>query len=75
MLKKHGKYFADWRDERGRRHRKSFATAHEAKKYQTKQQSTAAAKKAPASGPRGKSSKHSPKHSRATTTRPTSPKS
>lgn len=33
MLKKHGSYFADWRDSAGRRHRKAFPTLAEAKAF------------------------------------------
>jgi hypothetical protein len=34
MLKKHGSYFADWRDKNGVRHRRAFPTAQEAREFQ-----------------------------------------
>jgi hypothetical protein len=33
MLKKHGKYYADWRDQKGVRHRKAFSTKKAAKLF------------------------------------------
>ena len=33
MRKRYGKYFADWRDERGKRHMKAFPTAKAARAY------------------------------------------
>jgi len=35
MLKKHGSFFADWRDTNGVRHRRAFPTAQEAREFQT----------------------------------------
>jgi len=34
LYKKNGKFFADWRDHTGHRHRKSFTTARAAQKYE-----------------------------------------
>jgi hypothetical protein len=34
VQKKNGKYFADWRDSSGQRHRKAFPTAKEARAFQ-----------------------------------------
>lgn len=48
MQHKSNKWYADWRDEHGRRHRKAFATRRAALQHQTKMQRQAAAKKAPA---------------------------
>jgi ferric-dicitrate binding protein FerR (iron transport regulator) len=36
MWKKYGKYFADWYDERGKRHRRAFDTAGAAKRHSKK---------------------------------------
>jgi len=73
MLKKYGKFYADWDDARGRRRRKAFTTKKAALRFQTKQRNESAAKKAQGKGPRAKSSKPSPKRHRANTTRRTSP--
>jgi hypothetical protein len=48
MLKKYGRWYADWIDEHGNRKRKSFATRKAALKYQTSQRNAVAAKKAQA---------------------------
>ena len=34
MLRKHGSYFADWRDKDGVRHRRAFPSAQEAREFQ-----------------------------------------
>jgi hypothetical protein len=49
MLKKYGRYYADWDDAQGQRHRKSFPTRKAALKFQTKQRHLTATKKARAS--------------------------
>jgi hypothetical protein len=49
VQKKCGKFFADWRDEKGVRHRKAFETAAQASKYARRMRNQAATKKAPAS--------------------------
>lgn len=68
MMKKHGKYFADWRDERGRRHRKAFPTAKRAHTYQHAQQLAASRKKAHRSeAAQRQSSRPTRKHSRRST--------
>jgi hypothetical protein len=46
MLKKYGRFFADWRDHTGKRHRKSFDTRKQAQKHQDRMQAEALAKKA-----------------------------
>lgn len=51
MQKKSGKWFADWRDATGVRHRKAFATRKAALKHQTRQANAAHEKKAHASAP------------------------
>jgi hypothetical protein len=50
MIKKHGKYYADWEDQHGNRHRKAFEKAREAKAYTKEMRRQVAAKKARASG-------------------------
>jgi hypothetical protein len=60
MLKKHGKFFADWIDERGHRRRRAFATKHKALRFQASARSESAAKKARASEPSAKSAKRGP---------------
>ena len=37
MLQKYGKWFADWRDAEGRRHRKAFPTRRAAERHQATQ--------------------------------------
>lgn len=46
MLRKYGKFYADWDDERGRRHRKAFPTKAAALRYQSKQRQAVQSKKA-----------------------------
>ena len=36
MQQKHGKYYADWRDAKGKRHRKAFTSLKEAIKHTEK---------------------------------------
>jgi hypothetical protein len=55
MQKKLGKWYADWRDEKGRRHRKAFPSRGGALRHQHKMAKDARAKKALASGPSGSS--------------------
>lgn len=45
MMKKYGKYYADWKDASGRRRRKAFKTAHEAKAFAKTQREATASKK------------------------------
>jgi len=45
MLKKHGKYFADWRDSGGVRRRKAFPTAKDARTFQKQMRQAAHARK------------------------------
>ena len=49
MLVKNGRFYADWEDTEGVRHRKSFPTKRGALKYQTQQRALIARKKARAS--------------------------
>jgi len=46
MWKKNGKFYADWTDEHGKRHRKALPTEAQAKKYQRVASAEAAVKKA-----------------------------
>lgn len=48
VSKKAKEYFADWRDENGKRHRRAFRTAADARAFQTKKQREVEAKKAQA---------------------------
>ncbi len=45
MQKKSGKFFADWRDSTGRRHRRAFANQREALDFQRQQQESARSKR------------------------------
>jgi hypothetical protein len=47
MLKKHGKFLADWRNEFGKRLRKAFPTKKGAAAHQVKMRALAQSKKAP----------------------------
>lgn len=49
VLKKSGKWYADWRDATGKRHRKGFRSKDSAIRYQNAQSRDAQSKKAPAS--------------------------
>jgi len=46
MLTKYGRYYADWEDEHGKRHRKSFPNKPAALRFQTRQRNLVASKKA-----------------------------
>jgi hypothetical protein len=48
MRNKYGKFYADWRDEHGRRHMKACKTKRAALRLQQKQKNAAHAKKAQA---------------------------
>lgn len=61
MLKKYGRWFADWYDSTGKRHRKSFPTKNKALRFQTEQRNTAARKKARPSARSRKSATSSPR--------------
>lgn len=50
MFEKNGKFFADWRDSDGTRHRKSFTTAALALEFEKASRGKAAPKKAEARG-------------------------
>ncbi len=50
MLRKYGKFYADWTDPKGTRRRKAFPTKQGAEKFQTRQRLESAAKKAQPSG-------------------------
>jgi hypothetical protein len=67
MRKKYGKYYADWRDQHGKRHMKAFPTAKAAKRYAEKQRKDTAAKKHRAERPSRKSSTRGRKATRKRT--------
>jgi hypothetical protein len=67
MLKRYGKYLADWRDSKGKRLRKAFPTKAAALRHQVRMQKQATAKKARASGPRKKSARHTSRRSKKVT--------
>ncbi|MGH9775297.1 MAG: hypothetical protein ACRD50_10165 [Candidatus Acidiferrales bacterium] len=46
MMKKYGKFYADWTDDKGRRHRKALPTKRAALDYQRRRRLETAAKKA-----------------------------
>lgn len=54
MLKKSGKFYADWRDAAGTRHRKAFTTLKAASRHQARMQKDTASKKAKAHARSGK---------------------
>jgi hypothetical protein len=64
MRTKFGSYYADWRDERGRRHMKAFKSKRAAAKYTAKMQAQAAAKKARASARSAQSRRRGPRPGR-----------
>lgn len=64
MLKKYGKFYADWDDEHGKRHRKALPSRRAALKFQTKMRNAVAAKKAPLTRSSRPSSKPGRKHGR-----------
>jgi hypothetical protein len=49
VKQKSGKWLADWRDERGRRHRKAFRSKGQAARYQQRKRMEAESKKVRAS--------------------------
>jgi integrase len=53
VRQKSGKWLADWRDERGRRHRKAFLSKSQANRYQQRKRMEAEAKKTPRLGTMG----------------------
>lgn len=55
MLKKHGKFYADWNDEHGNRRRKAFKSPKAARRHQQLMRNQSALKKARASGHSAKS--------------------
>jgi hypothetical protein len=61
MRRKAGKWYADWRDEHGRRHMKAFPTKKQALAHANKQRRIAATKKARASGPSATSAVRRPR--------------
>jgi hypothetical protein len=64
MLRKYGKFYADWRDLHGKRHRKSFPSAHAAKAFQSKRNAETQAKKVRASAPSATSPRRGSAHGR-----------
>jgi hypothetical protein len=49
VIKKHGKYYADWEDQKGKRHRKAFERARDAKAHTKEMRRQVASKKVRAS--------------------------
>lgn len=69
MLKKYGRFYADWEDAHGKRRRKSFPNKKQALKHQARMREESALKKARASGPSRKSVTPGPRRTTAPTTR------
>ena len=67
MMRKFGRYYADWETPEGKRKRKSFPTKKAALAFQTKQRNLTATKKAQASEPSPRSAKRGPRRTRSTT--------
>jgi hypothetical protein len=67
MLKKHGRWYADWETPDGKRKRKTFPTKTAALRFQTAQRNLTATKKARASDQSAKSAKPGPRRTRMTT--------
>ncbi len=61
MKHKYGKWYADWRDEHGKRKAKAFKSKKAAQKFSHRMQLLAQAKKAPASAASLKSAKPGPR--------------
>ena len=61
MRTKAGKWYADWRDEHGKRHMKACASKKAAQRMSEKKRREAAAKKTRASAPSAKSPKRGPR--------------
>jgi hypothetical protein len=68
MQKKYGKFYADWRDEKGARHRKACSSAKAAKRFTRKMLSQAASKKDQPRATSRRSAKRGPKTRQATAT-------
>lgn len=64
MRHKHGKWYADWRDEHGRRRMKAFPTKKQAQQYTAKMRRLVAEKKARASAPSPTGARLGPRHTR-----------
>jgi hypothetical protein len=71
MQKKYGKFYADWRDEKGNRKRKAFRTKTAAERFQTRMRRLSTAKKDQA-GKRSARSARSSRRKRPTTSAPSS---
>jgi hypothetical protein len=69
MLKKYGKFYADWEDQFHKRHRKSFHSKAQALKFQAAKREESATKKARASAPSHKSAKPGPRRTPTATTK------
>uniref|UniRef100_A0A372ILM8 Uncharacterized protein n=1 Tax=Paracidobacterium acidisoli TaxID=2303751 RepID=A0A372ILM8_9BACT len=54
MFEKNGRYFADWRDTSGRRRRKSFPSAKQARRHEAKEQAASKKGKRSAQSLRGR---------------------
>lgn len=64
MLHKYGKWYADWDDEEGKRHRKAFPSKARALKFQAKMRNAVALKKARHSARLATSARRGPKPSK-----------
>jgi len=61
MQKKYGKFYADWRDAQGQRHRKAFPTKKQAQHFSSRMRLTEARKKARASAQSARSARRGPR--------------
>jgi hypothetical protein len=68
MHRHHGGFLADWHDDKGKRHRKSFKSKQEALRFEQLRQAEAAKKKARAVLRSAASPSRGPKHGRKITT-------
>jgi hypothetical protein len=71
MLKKYGKFYADWKDTAGKRRRKTFDTKKQALQFQRQMREASAIKKAQARAASQRRSARGPKQSRGRGTQPT----
>ncbi len=75
MLTKHGKFYADWRDTQGKRHRAAFPTRREAEEHQNRMRGATAHPHKPLAGRlRGQRSSSSKRKSTTPTPQPRSKK-
>ena len=62
MLHKYGKWYADWRDESGKRKRKAFRTKNAAKRHEERMRAQAITKKEPRPARSGNSRRSGRRH-------------